>query len=84
MGYSDYTFEKIKNKFYNNPDEESWIGIEKAKNIINVVSKKKWKELRDNSEVDFVKSGKSFLYYKPSLNNYLRKNSTIKKRNNFF
>lgn len=60
--------------------EEDWVNIVEAKKIVPIKSKKKWKELRDEAQVDFAKVGKGFIYEINSLHNYILNHSTITKR----
>ncbi len=59
--------------------KENWLNIEAAKKIVPIKSKKKWKELRDEAQVDFAKVGKGFIYEIGSLHNYIINHSTITK-----
>ena len=67
-----------------NPDQSSnseWLSLEEAKKILHYQSKKKWKALRDNGEIEFSRIGKPFVYKKESLFKYIDKRSnSIKKR----
>lgn len=67
-----------------NKDKSSknWLPIEEAKKIVPIKSKKKWKELRDQAQVDFAKVGKGFIYEIESLRNYILTKSTITKNKN--
>jgi hypothetical protein len=56
-----------------------WLGIEEAKKIVPIKSKKKWKQLRDEAQIDFAKVGKGFIYEISSLHNYILNHSTITK-----
>ncbi len=57
---------------------DRWLRLEQAKAILPFSSKKKWKSLRDNLEIEFSKPGREFLYLETSLQAYLKRNSTIK------
>jgi len=59
--------------------EEGWVNILEAKKIVPIKSKKKWKELRDEAQVDFAKVGKGFIYEINSLHKYIVNHSTITK-----
>lgn len=60
---------------------ERWLLIAEAKKILPFESKKKWKSLRDNLEIEFSKPGRQFLYLESSLLAYLKNHSTIKNSN---
>jgi hypothetical protein len=59
--------------------EDEWVNIVEAKKVVPIKSKKKWKELRDEAQVDFAKVGKGFIYEIGSLHNYILNHSTITK-----
>lgn len=61
--------------------EKEWLGIEDAKKVVPIKSKKKWKELRDENLIDFAKVGKGYIYEANSLRSYLLSHSTITKAN---
>ncbi len=58
-------------------DGEKWLRIVDAKKILPFSSKKKWKSLRDDGEIEFSKPAREFLYLESSLKAYLKRNSTI-------
>lgn len=60
--------------------EDEWVNIVEAKKVVPIKSKKKWKELRDEAQVDFAKVGKGFIYEINSLQNYILNHSSITKR----
>ena len=70
-------------KLLNNPQASNseWLSLDEAKKILHYQSKKKWKSLRDNGEIEFSRIGKPFVYKKASLLQYIDKRSnSIKKR----
>lgn len=62
-----------------NQDPE-WLPLVEAKKVLPIQSKKKWKQLRDQADIDFAKAGKGFVYNRVSLIRYLEKNSTIRSK----
>ena len=48
-----------------------WLSIEDAKKIVPIKSKKKWKEVRDKTLINFARVGKGFIYEKESLEKYI-------------
>lgn len=62
---------------------EDWLDLVEAKKIVPIKSKKKWKSIRDNGDVDFTKAGKGYLYQRKSLLHYMIKNSSIKTNKNY-
>jgi len=55
-----------------------WLLIGEAKKILPYQSKKKWRQLRDNHEIEFSTHGRQFLYNKQSLLVYILKKSTLR------
>ena len=55
-----------------------WLLLKEAKKILPYQSKKKWRQLRDNHEIEFSTHGRQFLYNKESLLVYILKKSTLR------
>jgi len=55
-----------------------WLLIGEAKKILPYQSKKKWRQLRENHEIEFSTHGRQFLYNKESLLAYILKKSTLR------
>ena len=60
------------------PADPAWISLKEAKKILPYQSKKKWRELRNSNAIEFSSHGRSFLYNRQSLQQYIVRKSTLR------
>jgi hypothetical protein len=61
-------------------EKEVWLSLEEAKKILAIRSRKKWKQLRDDAQIDFAKVGRGFVYSSKSIQNYIDNISSKRKK----
>lgn len=54
--------------------KSDWICLSEAQKLLPLKSKTSWQKLRDNATIRFTQSGRTIMYSRKSIHDYLNKN----------